>query len=163
MEPTADPLPLGTMGQHPVGPEEVLVVRIADPVHVRRPGEASSYPLHFYSKQSRMNAGTWVFSGSGGRLEVLYPENTSIMLYGLGSGVVGSESRGEPIFFFRELDRVCKPGAVLATRAEASPVRANGLVARPPIRAYAIDFDPSETFLSGSSGFDFDAGLQQGC
>jgi len=105
MEPAVDPLPPGTRDLYPAGPEEVLIVRIADPVHVRRPGEASSYPLYFYSKQSRMNAGTWVFSGAGGRLEVLYPGNTSITLYGLCSGVVGSESRGEPIFFFRQLDR----------------------------------------------------------
>lgn len=105
MQPVVDPLPPGTMDLHPVGPEEVLIVRIADPVHVRRPGEASSYPLYFYSKQSRMSAGTWVFSGAGGRLEVLYPGNSSIMLYGLCSGVVGSESRGEPIFFFRQLER----------------------------------------------------------
>lgn len=105
MQPAVDPLPPGTKNLHPGGPEEVLIVRIADPVHVRRPGEASSFPMYFYSKQSRMSAGTWVFSGAGGRLEVLYPGNTSIMLFGLCSGVVGSESRGEPIFFFRQLDR----------------------------------------------------------
>lgn len=113
MESAVDPLPPGTTDLHPAGPEEVLVVRIADPVHVRRPGEASSFPLYFYRKQARVNSGSWVFAGASGRVEILYPGNSSVTLYGLGSGVVGSESRGEPIFFFRQVDRasvIMQPG-----------------------------------------------------
>lgn len=105
MEATVVPLPPGTTDLYAAGPEEVLVVRISDPVFVRRPGEASSYPLYFYRKQARMNAGSWVFSGAGGRLEVLYPDNSSITLYGLGTGVIGSPSRQEPLFDLRQVDR----------------------------------------------------------
>ena len=100
-----DPLPPGTTGLYPEGPETVLIVRIADPVFVRRPGEASSFPLYFFRKREYMNAGSWVFSGAGGRAEVLYPDNSSILLYGLGSGVVGSASRQEPIFDLLQVDR----------------------------------------------------------
>lgn len=105
MEATVDPLPPGTTDLYPAGPEEVLVVRISDPVYVRRPGEASSYPLYFYRKQARMNAGSWVFSGAGGRAEVLYADNSTITLFGLGSGVVGSPSRQEPLFDLRQVER----------------------------------------------------------
>lgn len=105
MRAAVDPLPPGTTDLVPAGPEEVLVLRISDPVYVRRPGEAQSFPLYFYSKQARMNAGSWVFSGAGGRVEVLYSDNTSITLYGLGSGIVGSPSRQEPVFDLQQVDR----------------------------------------------------------
>ena len=99
------PLPPGSADQFEAGPEEVIVTRLADPVFVRRPQEASSFPLYHYRKQERLNAGSWVFAGAGGRVEVLYPGGTSVMLLGHGAGVVGSESRGEPLFFFEEVDR----------------------------------------------------------
>jgi len=105
MAATEEPLPPGTTGLYPAGPEEVLVTRLADPVFLRRPGEASSYPLYHYRKQARVNAGSWIFCGAGGRVSVLYPDNTEVILSGLGSGVVGSESRGEPIFFLLQCDR----------------------------------------------------------
>jgi len=105
MRSAVDPLPPGTTERYPAGPEEVLVVRISDPVYVRRPGEASSYPLYFYRKQARLNAGSWVFSGAGGRVEILFGDNSSIMLFGLGSGVVGSASRQEPLFDLHQVAR----------------------------------------------------------
>lgn len=102
----ADPaLPSGSADLYPAGPEEVLVTRLADPVFARRPGEVSSFPVHYYSKQLRLNAGSWVFSGAGGRLEALYPEGSSVTLYGRGAGALGSSSRGAPIFYLHEVDR----------------------------------------------------------
>ena len=98
-------LPPGTTDLYPAGPEEVIITRLADPVFVRRPGESSSFPLYYYRKQERMNAGSWVFAGAGGRVEVLYPGGTSVTLIGRGAGIIGSESRGEPLFFLRQCDR----------------------------------------------------------
>jgi len=105
MEALADPLPPGTLNEYPPGPEEVLVVRHADPVQVRPAGQAAPHPLPFYNKQARVNAGSWVYSGAGGRVEVLWPSGSSIVLYGRSTGAVGSSSRGDPLFFFREIER----------------------------------------------------------
>lgn len=105
MEQVVTPLPPGATDAYPAGPEEVLVVRVADPVHVQRPGEASSFPLHHFRKQARMNSGSWVFCGAGGRVGMLFPGNSQVKLYGHGSGVVGSQSRGEPLFFIKAVDR----------------------------------------------------------
>ena len=63
-------LPPGSSGQFAAGPEEVIITRLADPVFVRRPQEASSFPLYHYRNQERLNAGGWVFSGAGGRVEI---------------------------------------------------------------------------------------------
>jgi len=106
MKPKVEPLPAGTLESFPPGPEEVLVVRHADPAQVRPAGLASSFPLPFYDKQARVNSGSWVFCGAGGRLEVLWPnDGASVMLSGMGTGVIGSESRGEPIFYVRQVER----------------------------------------------------------
>ena len=83
----------------------MLVVRISDPVHISRPGEISSFPLYYFRKQLRLNAGSWIFSGAGGRAEILYGDSSRILLFDVTSGVVGSASRGEPMFFFEELSR----------------------------------------------------------
>jgi hypothetical protein len=99
------PLGSGNADLYQAGPEEVLVTRLADPVFVRRPGEVKSFPLYYYRKQERLNAGSWIFAGAGGRAEVLYPGGTSVTLFGRGAGAVGSAGRGEPIFFIHELDR----------------------------------------------------------
>ncbi len=104
MAAAVDPLPPGTALAYPAGPEEVLVIRIADPVHVRRPGQSASFPLYFYSKQARLNAGSWVFSGAGGRAEVIFGGESSVRFLGHCSGVVGSPSRDEPLFFFHEIE-----------------------------------------------------------
>ncbi len=101
---TVDPLPPGTTTQYPAGPEEVLVLRIADPVRVRRPGQAADFPLYFYKKQARMNAGSWVFCGAGGRAEIILGGDASVRFLGYGSGVVGSPSRDEPMFFLHEVE-----------------------------------------------------------
>ena len=105
MKPLSTPLPPGEVGLHPPGPEEVIVVRHADPVRVRPAGLSSSYPLSFYSKSTRLNSGSGVYSASGGRIEVIWPGAGSIVLSGESSGIIGSESRGEPTFIFREVER----------------------------------------------------------
>jgi hypothetical protein len=98
-------LPPGAANLFAVGPEEALVVRHSDPVQVRRPGEVSSFPMHFYDKTLRVNAGSWVQSGAGGKVEVLFPGDTTLTLTGRGTAVLGSTSRGEPVALFLELDQ----------------------------------------------------------
>lgn len=105
MEPLSDPLPLGDKALYPPGSEEVLVVRHADPVQVRPAGLSSSFPLSFYKKSIRVNSGSAVYSAPGGKIEVLWPEGTSVVLTGRSAGLVGSPSRGESSFVFRQLDR----------------------------------------------------------
>lgn len=100
-----DPLPPGTIDQYPPGPEEVTVVRHADPVQIRPAGLSSSFPMPFYRKQARVNSGTWVLCGAGGRAEVFWPNGTAVLLDGHGTGVIGSASRGDPTFSLHELDR----------------------------------------------------------
>ncbi|MFN0243003.1 MAG: hypothetical protein ACKVWV_08950 [Planctomycetota bacterium] len=105
METTSDPLPKGDAVAAPTGAEEVLVVRHADPVQVRPAGLTSSFPLTFYNKSIRVMAGGAVYSAPGGRAEVLWADGSSVVLFGRGTGIVGSESRGEPAFSFREVER----------------------------------------------------------
>ena len=105
MAAAVDPLPVGEAGLYLPGPEEVVVIRHADPVRVRPAGVSASYPLSFYSKTTRLNSGSGVFSSSGGRVEVIWPGAGSIVLSGEGSGIVGSASRGEPTFIIRKVQR----------------------------------------------------------
>jgi hypothetical protein len=105
METKVDPLPPGDSELYPPGPEDVLVVRHADPVQVRPAGLPSSFPLSFYNKSLRMSSGSAVYSAPGGRIEVIWPSATSVLLFGRGSGIVGSKSRGEPTFIFRQVER----------------------------------------------------------
>lgn len=105
MQAQTTPLPPGDRGIFKEGPEEVLVQRHADPVQVRPAGLLSSYPLRFYAKSKSMRAGSSVYTGAGGRAEVLFPGGSSITLFGTGVGIVGSTSRGEPLFLFQQVDR----------------------------------------------------------
>lgn len=105
MRPTVDPLPPGDSALHPPGPEEVSVVRHADPVQVRPVGALQGHPLSFFDKRARLTAGGAVVVSPGGRAEVLWPGGSSIVLFGEAIGWVGSPSRGEPAFDFQELDR----------------------------------------------------------
>ncbi|MCP3920324.1 MAG: hypothetical protein GY711_32765 [bacterium] len=105
MPAAVDPLPDGTILQYPAGPEEVMIVRHADPVQVRPPGQRGSFPLQFYDKRIRVNSGAWVFTGASGRSEVIYSDGSIVLLFGLGSGVIGSRSRGEPMFIFMNCER----------------------------------------------------------
>lgn len=105
MEAKANPLPAGDAVRAATGPEEVLVVRHADPVQVRPAGLSSSFPLSFYDKDIRVNAGATVYSAPGGRVEILWPDGSSIVMFGRGTGFIGSPSRGETAFSFREVER----------------------------------------------------------
>ena len=58
----------------------------------------SVYDLSFYEKRTLIPAGSWVFAGPEGYAEILLPGDTQVALHGRGTGVVGSESRREPIF-----------------------------------------------------------------
>lgn len=104
MESTSDTLQSGDVDLIARGPEEVLVLRHADPVLVRPAGLASGFPLTFYDKNIRVSAGSAVYSAPGGRVEVLWPNGNSVVLFGRGAGLIGSQSRGEPCFLFRQVD-----------------------------------------------------------
>jgi hypothetical protein len=100
------PLPPGVAETYAAGPEEVTVVRHGDPIHLRRPGEGASFPLHFYRKQARVNAGSWVLSAAGGMAELLFARDTRIVVRGESVVVIGSPSRGEPVVYMLESERV---------------------------------------------------------
>lgn len=104
MRARANPLEPGARDRIAAGPEEVLVVRQADPVRVQPAGLPGSHPLLYYQKQERMTSGAWVFVDAGGRAEVLWPSGTTVTLFGRGTGVVASPSRGEPAFVLLEVD-----------------------------------------------------------
>jgi hypothetical protein len=104
MEIARKPLLPGDSEAHPPGPEEVTLLRHADPVHVRPAGALSGYPLAFYDKQARLSAGAAVVVSAGGRAEILWPNATSITMFGRGIGWVGSPSRGEPLFELTDVD-----------------------------------------------------------
>jgi hypothetical protein len=105
MEPLANPLPSGDRALYQPGPEELLVTRHADPCQVRPAGYASSFPLTFYKKSLRLHSGSCVYAAPGGRIEVLWPNGTSVVLSGRGAGIIGSKSRGEPAFIFQQVER----------------------------------------------------------
>lgn len=95
----------GPAQAHPPGPEEVLVIRHADPVQIRPAGMPAAFPMRHHDKERRVNAGSWVFSAPGGRAEVLWPDGASIVLFGRATGLVGSPTRGEPTFRLIEGER----------------------------------------------------------
>ena len=103
MTDAVDPLPAGAQTLYPEGPEEVLVVRHADPVKVRPAGRTGGFPLTFHGKDERVHAGSSISVAPGGRAEVLWGDGTSILLSDRGFGIVGSPSRGEPLFAFLEV------------------------------------------------------------
>jgi hypothetical protein len=105
MESLVEPLPKGDHDLYHEGPEELLVVRHADPCRVRPAGYASSFPLSFYKKSLRLHSGSCVYTAPGGRIEVLWPNGNSVMLIGRSAGIIGSKSRGEPAFVFQEVDK----------------------------------------------------------
>jgi hypothetical protein len=105
METTSDPLPPGDSAQRLPGPEEVSIVRHADPVQVRPVGALSGHPLAFFDKRARLAAGSAVLVSPGGRAEVLWRSGASIVLFGDAVGWIGSPSRGEPMFEFQQVDR----------------------------------------------------------
>ena len=102
MNPRGD-LPPGSAELYAPGPEVVLVVRTADPVQVRRAGEVQGHPLHFYDKRERVQAGSFVHTGSGGRAELAWANGTTVKLSGDCTAVVGSTSRGDPTLYLLDV------------------------------------------------------------
>ncbi len=103
MTDAVDPLPPGAQLLYPEGPEEVLIVRHADPVKVRPAERTGGFPLSFYEKTTRVHSGSSVSVAPGGRVEILWNDGTSILMSDRGFGLVGSPSRGESMFTFLEV------------------------------------------------------------
>ena len=100
------PLPPGVEESYPPGPEEVIIRRLADPVQLQEAGQHAAFRLRYFDKRRRANSGSWLYCEPGGRAEVLWPESGSTLtLYDRCTGIVGSPSRGEPNFMFREIQR----------------------------------------------------------
>ncbi|HPF15501.1 MAG: hypothetical protein H6830_03655 [Planctomycetes bacterium] len=97
-------LPEGASDIFKAGPEEALVMRISDPVFLRRPGESSSFPVHFFRKRVRIGAGYWVLSEAGGRVDLFFGRGAELSLSGNNTIVLGSPSRGEPMVAFLEIE-----------------------------------------------------------
>jgi len=106
MPSAVQPLPPGAEEDYPPGPEEVVISRLADPVQLMPAGQHAAFPLRFFDKRRRANAGAWVFSAAGGRAEVLWPNGSSAVLFDRCTAIVGSPSRGEPNLVLRAIDRV---------------------------------------------------------
>lgn len=100
----AEELPEGASGIFQAGPEEAYVLRISDPVYLRRPGESSSFPIHFHRKMLQIGAGFWVLSEAGGRAELVFGSGAQLSVSGNNTIVLGSPSRGEPTVTFLEVE-----------------------------------------------------------
>jgi hypothetical protein len=131
MPATVEVLEPGAEAAYPPGPEEVIIRRLADPVQLQEAGQHAAFRLRYFDKRRRVSAGSWVYCEPGGRAEVLWPESgTTVMLFDTTVGVVGSPSRGEPGFLFKELqradlmlnpgDQIELPGGALLT-ADSGP------------------------------------------
>jgi len=105
MENKSNPLPPGEGHLYPPGPEEVRILRHADPVQVRTAGNSASFPLSHRRKEIRVASGSSIACAAGGRAEILWPDGSSVILFGRTAGIVGSLSRGEPSFLMRDLER----------------------------------------------------------
>jgi len=185
---TEDPLPAGTLDLLEPGPEEALLVRHADQVLVRAAGTSAPWPLRFHDKRVRIAAGSWVQTGWGGRAELILADGSRIELSDTGSGVLGSESRREPLFalrdvtrasfYFAEAAQVALPGgAILAsdsgpfvlerTGEHTMRLRNRSLRAgRVAFRDTVLDLAPGETAElavppSGSTPFQLDPAFRR--
>lgn len=98
MTPMSDPLPAGSDSGTGEGLEDVVVVRHSDPVQVRRAGASGAFPMRFHSKRERVTSGAWVYCGTGGKAELIWPkEGLAVMLFDECSVRVGERERGEPV------------------------------------------------------------------
>jgi hypothetical protein len=131
---TKHPLPAGDATLYPPGPEEVRVLRHADPVQVRQAGSAGAVPLSYRRKELRVASGSGVTCSEEGRVEILFDSGSSVVLYGHCNAIVGSPSRGEPSLFVRDLEQVrfdpvaedlYELSGGTRLRARDGPIRAN--------------------------------------
>ncbi len=100
LRPSKRPLPPGARDSFTRGPEEAYVVRHSDLVSVRKAETMQTVALRWYDRSTEVPAGSWVYTGPKGFAEVLLPGATEVQLRGNCAGVVGSESRRDPIFTF---------------------------------------------------------------
>jgi len=85
---------------------EVTVVRHSDDVRVQRPGASAASPLTYYRKKTRLGPGGRVFTGYGGRAELLWPGDAStVVVMGPGGVVLGDVQRDEPFVRFLDVSR----------------------------------------------------------
>jgi len=99
------------------------VIRHASPVWLRRPGASAGSQMAYYDKRARVQAGSEVRVGFGGRAELLWPDRaSSIVLFNSGEARFGDTSQDEPLVELAHLgraqitlaakDRVRLPGGV---------------------------------------------------
>ena len=100
LRPSKRPLPPGARDSFTRGPEEAYVVRHSDLVSVRKAETMQTVAPRWYDRSTEVPAGSWVYTGPKGFAEVLLPGATEVQLRGNCAGVVGSESRRDPIFTF---------------------------------------------------------------
>ncbi|MEE2941068.1 MAG: hypothetical protein VX460_11825 [Planctomycetota bacterium] len=167
LRPSKRPLPPGALDSFGRGPEEAYVVRHSDLVSVRRAETMQTVALRWYDRSTEVPAGSWIYTGPKGFAEVLLPGATEVQLRGNCAGVVGSESRREPIFNFisvadasvrfGEFGRVQLPGGALLEAdnglfvfelVEPKVLRVANRSGRPGTVAYReaiLQLKPSET------------------
>ena len=167
LRPSKRPLPPGARDSFTRGPEEAYVVRHSDLVSVRKAETMQTVALRWYDRSTEVPAGSWVYTGPKGFAEVLLPGATEIQMRGNCAGVVGSESRRDPIFTFvsvadgsvrfGESGRVQLPGGALLEAdnglfvlemVEPKVLRVANRSGRPGTVAYreeVMQLKPSET------------------
>lgn len=167
LRPSKRPLPPGARDSFTRGPEEAYVVRHSDLVSVRKAETMQTVALRWYDRSTEVPAGSWVYTGPKGFAEVLLPGATEVQLRGNCAGVVGSESRRDPIFTFvsvadgsvrfGESGRVQLPGGALLEAdnglfvlemVEPKVLRVANRSGRPGTVAYreeVMQLKPSET------------------
>lgn len=111
------PLPPGVDGNTDPGTADVLLLRHADPVELRRPPSTTAFPLTFFRKRQRVGAGSWVHCGAGGRAELLWTaDGANTIVFDHTVCRLGNPDLGEPTLRFSTLTRVeleLSPGAVV--------------------------------------------------
>ena len=104
LDATEEPLPPGMKETYARGPEEAYVLRHSDLISVREAETLQVQELRWYDKRVRISAGSWVYSGPNGHVDIILPGLTQVTMRGSGAGVVGSDSRREPAFTFVDVD-----------------------------------------------------------
>jgi hypothetical protein len=104
--PGPDDLAPGVSDLFPEGPEQALVLRHGDSVHVKHAGQDAVFQLRHFDKQVRIRAGAAVLSDASGRAEIVFPRDSRATLFGMNVVVLGSPSRGEPLLYIVETDTV---------------------------------------------------------